>query len=508
MSEFQKIFASLSGAVVAHLLLLMAVFFLIGTRDISASLAARNGSPQQPNEVTILMGDLMDRIELEPLEPEPEPPTDEDSPPDPAVPEPPAPAEELRPFINTDLNDPESAAPENARFESDRNTRAASELPPDSNDPTPDLPTTRGDLPLPYFSLENRSFIDGDFDRPSLPGSAAGGANPSPYPASPAERPGDPADLLIGESAPGERGESGELDGERETAVADAPGRFGSGADSTESAEPLPSEAVPADPSTGTVGESVEPVEGVGTPPELETAEMRQRPEERVDEGSDAEALRERSYLLPEGSESPTSMVEGRDRESAFAAALPETEETERGEAADLPMSEEPSAALPGDGREEQAAESASDAAPTGSEASGGGAPADDGLFAPGFSPERIQNTTSGTLTNRGQNAVDAEATPVGRYKAAVQQAISRKWNQYRHQHGEFVSWGVLKLECRVDSRGKVHGLRVIDNQANAIIADFSLRAILDAELPPMPPEVAEELGAGGLQLKYDIIIY
>jgi hypothetical protein len=70
------------------------------------------------------------------------------------------------------------------------------------------------------------------------------------------------------------------------------------------------------------------------------------------------------------------------------------------------------------------------------------------------------------------------------------------------------VTYGFLKLRCRVDRHGNVHDLEVVENKANAILTDFSLRAILDADVPAMPEELAREYGPKGLELNYDIIIY
>jgi outer membrane biosynthesis protein TonB len=141
--------------------------------------------------------------------------------------------------------------------------------------------------------------------------------------------------------------------------------------------------------------------------------------------------------------------------------------------------------------------------------APGGGArPADEGLFAKGFSPEERQNVINGSLAKEGADAVDAVDTPVGRYKKAVRDSISATWHRYRRDHAEFVTWGILKLEFSVDPTGRVRNLEITKNEANAILAEFSLRAIRDAKLPPMPEEVARSLGSQGLVIQYDIIIY
>lgn len=434
MSEQQKVFASLSGAFVVHLVLLILIFVLLSTRSVGSSLRPPQEAPEsQPQEVVIMMSDLMDQIELE----EPEP------------------LELPKPFMDTDLNAPEAEAPENAKFESDRNTTAASELAPDPNLPQVDLPTTRGDSPLPYFELRNREYTDGEFDQPPASTGASDAA------ATPPEAPQPPqAAAAMTDAAPGAETE-------------------------TES------------------GESEEAIEGVDTPPENTPGERRLRPEESLTNGEAETSTMVRSFNDPNSSSMTPAFGEAGVTDQ-FAAAVPEPDtEAEIGAASDPVQQETMRAGATG-----VDFESSSPAAPAEAAPDETGNPADAGLFADGFSPDELQNVTNGTLTNVGQNAVDAEGTAAGAYKKKVKQEISRMWHRYRVQHGDFVTYGILKLECRVDRHGKVHDLRVVENDANSVLAEFSLKAILDADLPPMPDDVAAELGPMGLELKYDIIIY
>ena len=48
----------------------------------------------------------------------------------------------------------------------------------------------------------------------------------------------------------------------------------------------------------------------------------------------------------------------------------------------------------------------------------------------------------------------------------------------------------------------------MVKNEANTLMVEFSLQAVIDANIPPMPTEVEEILGIGGLDLDYDFIIY
>lgn len=131
-----------------------------------------------------------------------------------------------------------------------------------------------------------------------------------------------------------------------------------------------------------------------------------------------------------------------------------------------------------------------------------------DSYLGDGFSPESTQNSVNGTLTNRGESTVDAEETALGRYKKAVKDAVAQKWHRYQAEHADSLAAGILKLTFRVDAHGRVKGLKAANRDTDTVLTEFSLQAVKDAEIPPMPEEVSEMLGAGGLELKYDIIIY
>lgn len=377
-------FASVSGAFLAHVLLLLLVVVLPRPDSVGSSMREARGDEAAPREVTVMMSDLMERLERERL----------------AKTEPPVPAD--RPFVSTDTNRPEAVAPENPRYESDRNTSAASRLRPNEVLPQQDAPTLVGDSSLPHLVLADRSFVDGALDEaparpkaipasmaaPTLPRPSDGAGFPTSPPASAAPGQGG------GESDPMVRIEAPALPGER---MSPATEKTGSG------------------PESGADGPSPNPL--------------------------------------------ASSTQEG-------------------------PMESEASETSP-----------ATNAAA-------------DGLFVEGFSPEERQSVINGRLAKVGADAVDAEATPMGRYKKAVNDAISATWHRYRQDNADSVTWGMLKVEFTVDAAGQVQGLEITKNEANAVLAEFSLRAIRDAELPPMPAEVMDSVGTSGLVIQYDIIIY
>lgn len=442
MSDSQKMFASVSGAFIAHLLLLVLILILPNTASVGSS-GTRPQPRERPKEVTVMMGDLMERLERERLEKKPEPPK----------PEPPK--VESRPFVATDLNRPEASAPENARFESDRNTSAASQLRPDELLPQErDSPTLVGNSPLPHLTLANRDYQEGPLKETSAAATSAAPVSAASAAVVPPAPPTPPADALPAPMEAGSLAEVGE--GPRPVGVTND----------------APTAAVPGD---------------QGTDEEGGTREKSYR-------SPDAELVSPRIRDVPDGKDR-LAMGDGSGREGE-APSDPLASPTQQG-----------AMAAGADGIRESTEETI-ESTPERAGAKPVSRPADEGLFAKGFSPEERQKVINGSLAKEGVDAVDAIGTPMGKYKKAVRDVISAKWHEYRQKNADFVTWGILKLEFSVDARGKVHDLQITKNEANAMLAEFSLRAIRDAELPPMPAEVAESVGAKGLVIQYDIIIY
>jgi len=498
MSESQKMLASVSGAFVAHLLLLVLVV-AVPRANSSVSAAATRRVTAGPREVTVDMGELMKRLEREREEettkPVPEKP----------APEPPAP---VRPFVATDTNRAEAVAPQNARFESDRNTSAASRRRPNESLPQFATPTLAGKSPLPHLTLANRDHVEGPLDAmPASPDPLKRRENP--------DRPGAP-----GSSGPAAATPVNPAAANPDSSVAPATPAFPATPFATAASPVVPPAAAAAaagpreeSPVSVKPGRSGRDEEGATREKSFVDANARivapalPEGEDRLaagtgsgEQGKSSLETREPDPLGSETGQSRMAREEPAETtEAPDPDAIPET-------AAPAPS---PTNATPNPASAAMAAASTAPPAQVAPAAPGGGVrPADEGLFAKGFSPEERQNVINGSLAKEGADAVDAVDTPVGRYKKAVRDSISATWHRYRRDHAEFVTWGILKLEFSVDPNGRVRNLEITKNEANAILAEFSLRAIRDAKLPPMPEEVARSLGSQGLVIQYDIIIY
>ena len=125
------------------------------------------------------------------------------------------------------------------------------------------------------------------------------------------------------------------------------------------------------------------------------------------------------------------------------------------------------------------------------------------------FQPQTRKNELKGTITNRGSAAVNAVDTPLGRYMRKVTSAIEKEWNRKRVAKSDFVTYGNIRLRFHVNRKGKVEGLKILNpDKANPIMQDFTLSAVLEAPIPPIPAGLLPILEKERLPITYDIIIY
>ncbi|MEO8205180.1 MAG: energy transducer TonB, partial [Chthoniobacterales bacterium] len=127
---------------------------------------------------------------------------------------------------------------------------------------------------------------------------------------------------------------------------------------------------------------------------------------------------------------------------------------------------------------------------------------------APAYQPEMKKIRIQGGLSNRGRAGVNAIATPLGRYKKMLTDAIGSRWYYYTQQQMGLLAIGTVQIQFVVNADGSVHKLKVLSNSSNESFATCSLRSIMDAKIPPIPEDMAQSLHAGSLEVDYTFSIY
>src|SRR6266571_9372168 len=117
------------------------------------------------------------------------------------------------------------------------------------------------------------------------------------------------------------------------------------------------------------------------------------------------------------------------------------------------------------------------------------------------YRPLKDQTRISGNITNRGISSVNALGTPLGRYEKILKDSIGSRWYAYVDQKRDLISIGTLQLRFYVDRSGQVKALKIIENSSNEAFANVCLQSVLEAQLPPIPEDVANTLPSEGLEV-------
>jgi hypothetical protein len=324
-----------------------------------------------------------------------------------------------RAYIRTTQNEASGVKPSGAAFESDRNTIAASRLPPKA-DATVMMPTTTGSAPT-KMELANRDFRDGQIKNDAV------AATPPPANATPLDmRSPDPV----------------------------AP-------PSVLKPQPAAPQAPPAPPTQVA---------------KAQPSDM--TPLAKMMEEMDKDSVRLESRRLP---------LEVRKPEISKAAETPPPpkpqvrapEDTPPPVAKAVPVTDDVKATA---GKPEMDA----------------------------FSPFTRTGKNDGGINREGEDAVDAVATPRGIYMRQVTGAVEKKWHLYVRLARDSVNFGRVRFRFYVNQRGVPQDLKILSDarDADPRMRELTLRAILDAEIPPIPNDLLPELEDGRLKIEYEAIVY
>ncbi|HEY5704832.1 MAG TPA: TonB family protein [Terrimicrobiaceae bacterium] len=125
----------------------------------------------------------------------------------------------------------------------------------------------------------------------------------------------------------------------------------------------------------------------------------------------------------------------------------------------------------------------------------------------PGYQPQTRITRIRGNISNRGRSAVSATATPLGRYKKMLSDAIGSRWYYYVSDQMGLLNVGTVEIRFVVRESGKVERVQVLRNSSNESFAACSVRAIMEAEIPQIPKELVPMLESGRIEIEYSFTI-
>lgn len=91
----------------------------------------------------------------------------------------------------------------------------------------------------------------------------------------------------------------------------------------------------------------------------------------------------------------------------------------------------------------------------------------------------------------------------LGNYGKAVGNAIGLRSEFYRKSQKESLTVGEVHIQFSIDAQGLVSDVRVLSNTASPSNAACAVRAVKEAQIPPIPPERLAQLPGGRIQIVY-----
>ena len=125
----------------------------------------------------------------------------------------------------------------------------------------------------------------------------------------------------------------------------------------------------------------------------------------------------------------------------------------------------------------------------------------------PGYQPQTRITRIRGNISNKGRAAVSATATPLGRYKKMLSDAIGSRWYFYVTEQLGLLNVGTVEVRFVVRENGKVERVQVLRNSSNESFAACTVRAIMEADIPPIPKELVPMLEGSRIEIEYSFTI-
>ncbi|MFT4175521.1 MAG: cell envelope integrity protein TolA [Luteolibacter sp.] len=123
----------------------------------------------------------------------------------------------------------------------------------------------------------------------------------------------------------------------------------------------------------------------------------------------------------------------------------------------------------------------------------------------PAFSGFQRKTAIRGSISRTGRSSLDVEDSPLGRYQAAISRAVELEWQRNCVRHRDFITPGFLTLRFTVEPSGKVRSVKFVDGmQTGEVQKGFTLNAIRDAAIPPMPASIRKDYAKEPLELIFN----
>lgn len=123
----------------------------------------------------------------------------------------------------------------------------------------------------------------------------------------------------------------------------------------------------------------------------------------------------------------------------------------------------------------------------------------------PGFRGNQTKTKLSGSITRKGRSALNVANTPMGRYHSALSRAVEAEWHKNCTKYRDFITPGILTVRFVIAPDSSVRTISVVEMiDAGEVQKGFTLSAIRQAKIPPIPSDLKAEIEDEPIELIYN----
>lgn len=123
----------------------------------------------------------------------------------------------------------------------------------------------------------------------------------------------------------------------------------------------------------------------------------------------------------------------------------------------------------------------------------------------PGFRGNQTKTKLSGSITRKGRSALNVANTPMGRYHSALSRAVEAEWHKNCTKYRDFITPGILTVRFVIAPDSSVRTISVVEMiDAGEVQKGFTLSAIRQAKIPPIPSDLKAEIDDEPIELIYN----
>lgn len=123
----------------------------------------------------------------------------------------------------------------------------------------------------------------------------------------------------------------------------------------------------------------------------------------------------------------------------------------------------------------------------------------------PGFRGNQSKTKLSGSISRKGRSALNVANTPMGRYHSALSRAVEAEWHRNCTKYRDFITPGIITVRFVIAPDSSVRTISVVEMvDAGEVQKGFTLSAIRQAKIPPIPAELKAQIDDEPIELIYN----